>query len=354
MNRNRAKEIYDNIIENGINSIEDYITTRKSEELFLDFKRSADNGKSESLHANDRKNLAKAISGFGNSEGGVIVWGVDCSKDFDAADVAKATVPIENVDRFVSLLQNVITGCTLPPHNGVEHHGIKIKNQKKGYVITVIPKSQNAPHQSIIDYKYYMRAGSSFSSVTHSILSGMFGQRPQPSILLRTIIGSANKTMTHSDGKKLQGLHCQIGLLLVNSGQGIARDTFLNAEIHNLPGQDCEAWFEILDKKNWEANFAFAHKLGMICNENLRIQPRGFVQPVILHVNLRPPFNEDIKIALECGCDNAEFISSVLHNSPDNVLECYNEIIDSDLANSQELIIKLLGFKDTDEEAKEM
>ena len=36
------------------------------------------------------KNLSKAISGFGNSEGGVLVWGVDCSRDLEDGDVAKA------------------------------------------------------------------------------------------------------------------------------------------------------------------------------------------------------------------------------------------------------------------------
>ena len=77
----RAEDIFERIQQNGETAIDEFIITRKSEELFLDFKRSADNGAGRVLHSIDRDNFAKAISGFGNSEGGVIVWGVDCSKD---------------------------------------------------------------------------------------------------------------------------------------------------------------------------------------------------------------------------------------------------------------------------------
>jgi hypothetical protein len=76
----RAKELFEKIKSDGKSAIEEFIFTHKTEELFLDFKRSADNGNGQRLHQNDRKNLAKAISGFGNSEGGVVIWGVDCSK----------------------------------------------------------------------------------------------------------------------------------------------------------------------------------------------------------------------------------------------------------------------------------
>ena len=48
----------------------------REENLYLDFKKAAD-GKGPATKP-DRKNLSKALSGFANSEGGVIVWGVQC------------------------------------------------------------------------------------------------------------------------------------------------------------------------------------------------------------------------------------------------------------------------------------
>jgi hypothetical protein len=79
----RCREIYERIVTQGKAAIEGFIADRRAEELFLDFKRSSNNGSEPRLSDNDRKNLAKAISGFGNSEGGVIVWGVDCSSNDD-------------------------------------------------------------------------------------------------------------------------------------------------------------------------------------------------------------------------------------------------------------------------------
>ncbi|RLC35377.1 MAG: hypothetical protein DRZ76_00145 [Candidatus Nealsonbacteria bacterium] len=169
MEEERAQEIYNRIKEEGLKAIDDYILTRSSEELFLDFKKSADDGKGKTLHPNDRNNLAKAISGFGNSEGGVIIWGIDCSRDSDGADVARAKHPIENVARFVSLLQSAVSACTIPPHSKVENFSIAENGKNSGFVATLITKSTSAPHQCVNDYKYYMRAGSSFTPVPHAV-----------------------------------------------------------------------------------------------------------------------------------------------------------------------------------------
>ena len=66
----RAEDLFRRLSENGAETIDALIADRQSEESFLDFKRSLDNGVGRRLHDSDRWNLAKAISGFGNSEGG--------------------------------------------------------------------------------------------------------------------------------------------------------------------------------------------------------------------------------------------------------------------------------------------
>jgi hypothetical protein len=101
----RAEDLFDRIRAGGVSAIEEIIEDRTSEELFLDFKRSGNCGKGKRLKDDDRNNLAKAISGFGNSEGGVVIWGVDCSRMKDGADVAQAKVPFEDPKRFVSWLE---------------------------------------------------------------------------------------------------------------------------------------------------------------------------------------------------------------------------------------------------------
>jgi hypothetical protein len=67
----RAEDLWNRLETDGLGAIDGFIADRTSEYLFLDFKRSADDGAGTSVHNNDRENLSKAISGFGNSDGGL-------------------------------------------------------------------------------------------------------------------------------------------------------------------------------------------------------------------------------------------------------------------------------------------
>ena len=71
----RAEELFLRIKTRGAAEVHDMIGERFVEELFLDYKRSSTRLPARKLSDEDRKNLAKAIAGFGNSEGGVVVWG---------------------------------------------------------------------------------------------------------------------------------------------------------------------------------------------------------------------------------------------------------------------------------------
>jgi hypothetical protein len=83
----RAAELFERFQREGKAMLDAMIEQKLGEELFLDFKRSADDGSGRSLHNNDRRNLEKAACGFSNSEGGVVFWGVDCTQDRDRGDI---------------------------------------------------------------------------------------------------------------------------------------------------------------------------------------------------------------------------------------------------------------------------
>jgi hypothetical protein len=82
----RAEQLFDRIRNGGAAEIHNMIAAQIVEELFLDYKRSSTTLPSRKLSEEDKKNLAKAVSGFGNSDGGVIVWGVDCPSSAAAPD----------------------------------------------------------------------------------------------------------------------------------------------------------------------------------------------------------------------------------------------------------------------------
>ena len=181
----RAEDIFQKLIYFGEDAIDEFILARQTEELFLDFKQAVSDGKNfKTLHKDDRRNLAKAISGFGNSEGGVIVWGVECARDIEVGDVAKAKVKVKNVHRFLSWIENAISGCTIPSHNGVRNHIISVDENGDGYVATYIPKSELTPLMTTSNSTIYIRSGSNNVPAPYAVIAGMFGKRPQPNIEL--------------------------------------------------------------------------------------------------------------------------------------------------------------------------
>src|ERR1700683_3055693 len=110
----RAQDLFDRLVQGDEAEVLSFINQSVTEELFLDYKRSADDGAGTALHNKDRANLGRAISGFGNSEGGVIVWGVDCRSDPTRGDIPTKPVRIQNPTRFKSLLEQATSGLTVP------------------------------------------------------------------------------------------------------------------------------------------------------------------------------------------------------------------------------------------------
>lgn len=307
----RAEELFAQIEQGKEDAILTFVAARKSEELFLDFKRSADDGAGVRLHDNDRNNLAKAISGFGNSEGGVVVWGVECKPDMDGADVAHGLKPLQNVHRFVSLLEGAVSGCTVPPHVGVRSIAIPKNEQGDGYAVTLIPKSNHAPHQVVGRLQYFIRAGSDFVPTPHAVLAGMFGRVPQPHVFHTYIVSEAT----------LEGIHVKtsIGIALHNDGPGIAADLFLNVGLRSHPGPNCQFEFETPDNQNWSGTWAFQSRVSLICKAGYRLPPESQVMPLILKVRIAPPFEADLDISGMAGAGGAPPYRFEFHQSRDKL-----------------------------------
>jgi hypothetical protein len=313
----RAEEIFNRIVEKGESAIDDFILTRISEELFLDFKRSSDNGSARILSQTDRNNLAKAISGFGNSEGGVVIWGVDCSKDIANADIARTKVPITDAKRFRSWLEGSVSGCTVPPHSGVRNEVVLCGQSQDGFVVTLVPKSNSAPHQVVGKLQYYVRAGSDFVPAPHGVLAGMFGRRPQPLVGVLYLTGLP----------KIVGdtIHAEVGLVVSNWGQGIAKDVFLNASTWSTPGENSHVGYEVIRELNWGGTYALGFQLCMISEPAFRLPPEAKVQPVVMKVELCPPFTREFRVAVSVGAAHSPQSKAELKSGTEQVAEIYHK-----------------------------
>jgi hypothetical protein len=192
----------------------------KIERVHFDFKTKT-NPSSLDLDDKDKKNLAKAISGFANGAGGVLIWGLE--------DSTVAPQPICEVSRFVDKILQLAPHVTGPTVPGIDGDFIPADGKSTdGFGLVLIPESDLPPHRVLLKLSgvqdhYYIRSGSSFTVASHSLLEDMFGRRPRP--ILR--LGSKVEVENGQSGNTTM----RITLALVNVGRGLARYPYLDVEV---------------------------------------------------------------------------------------------------------------------------
>ena len=309
----RAEDIFQKLIYFGEDAIDDFIVNLQTEELFLDFKQAVSTGKNgTSLHKDDRKNLAKGISGFGNSEGGVIVWGVECSRDCDIGDVAKAKVKVRNVHRFLSWLENAISGCTIPSHNRVRNHIISVDKNGDGFVATYIPKSELAPLMTTMGNNIYIRSGSNNVPAPYSVIAGMFGKRPQPNVELiiadknLEVLDNAVEDMVYPpslDNPPEKYLRLSFSICGENDSNVIARELYLSCSSTGKGGEYNKVRFS--NYNQMDSIPGIEGQLNLITRPDLRLPPRGVIRFANVTIILSPYSEEDFLMDGVIGADHA-------------------------------------------------
>ncbi|MGA2384578.1 MAG: ATP-binding protein [Gemmatimonadales bacterium] len=196
--------------------VESLVTSRREETLHLDFKRKS-NPRNPGMDRPDRENLSAALSGFANSDGGLLVWGIDAHK-VDGIDRVQGIVPIEQLARFTSELKTVTPDMASGPLPDVEHLPILAPGKAdEGIVVTVVPRSDMTPHMATGPemHRYYRRTVDRFQHMEHHEVADMFGRRPQPDLRLEIpwemhFVGATEA-------------HILVHFMVSNRGRGIAR-----------------------------------------------------------------------------------------------------------------------------------
>lgn len=302
----RAEDIFEKIKREGISAIDDFILQRQSEELFLDFKRSADSGEGTKLHENDRHNLAKMLSAFGNSSGGVIVWGIDCSHNpKDNADLPRSKCVIKDVKRFVGRLEGAVSGCTLPAHSKVVHYPVELINSGDGFVATLIPESYLAPHQNRFDSCYYIRVGSNCERAPHGVIAGMFGKKPTPNLILTFVKNPALVCgpMVPVVSGSSHTVEFPLGFIIAHQTPAIVRDLYFSLQCFK-PGPNCTMSWLAGSSESWEEHVPSGLRYSVTTDDRFKLPPETHTRPGMLHVTLAPPFESDFGFECWWGCSN--------------------------------------------------
>lgn len=196
----------------GLETIRAYVDAGREEDLYLDFKNVAD----PRLQREDRKTFAVALSGFANSDGGLIVWGVDARPNPQGVDCAVALNEISDVQLSLTRLNELTGQCVSPLVDGVIHKAVP-STGAAGFCVTLIPPSESGPHMAKGgEDRYFKRAGSAFYRLEHFDVADMFGRRHRPKLVLTL----------QKEG------HGQSVLVFVkNEGRGIAKAPYLALDL---------------------------------------------------------------------------------------------------------------------------
>ena len=283
-----AHKLFNEVIQQDINYINDAVKDKIAENYYLDFKQTEkeDYTGRRSLYDSDRKNLAKSISAFGNSEGGVMLWGIKTGKD--DMDYASVKAPIKNVSNFLSLLESFVSTLTVPTHPTVSNKIIfENKSDDIGYIVTHIPKSSQRPFQVVNekDFRYYIRAGSSSLPAPDNFLRSLFGQEPQPNVFITFAISTA---------KLYEGgiVRMDVGILLYNGGENVSKN--INGYVHvGGLGMAIEINKHFVDSFSYYQNPTSGMKVGFVAKQDFILGVEQEVQPLIMHITLQKPITEN-------------------------------------------------------------
>jgi len=205
---------------------------------FADLQQLVDNGEAEGPHLECkspaspqlnrglRVELAEAVSGFANSGGGVIIWGISASRHpASGLDVLTQIVPIGNCRIFGQQIDRAIPTIAYPSVQA-EPSKILVESVEatRGVVVTYIPPTSGDPVQSLLDREFYFRIGDHFDKMPYEILKRMF-------------LGTAGPDLYPIFDNRLVSLGpdgtWNIPIILENRSSAVAEHTQLSVEILN-------------------------------------------------------------------------------------------------------------------------
>jgi len=133
-----------------------------------------------------RETLAKAVSAFANSGGGVLVYGI--TGDGTGWKVDDGGVPLHVKRNTREWLEDIIPVSVDPHLKGFNVYAIELSGTTsqigpgQAIYLVSIPDSEQAPHQSVFDKVYYGRLGGKSVPLGHRFVADIFSRRRDPVI----------------------------------------------------------------------------------------------------------------------------------------------------------------------------
>jgi hypothetical protein len=158
--------------------LKDLVTYNKPENDFLEFK-----GAGKITEPQIKAYWSKALSGFANTEGGIVVWGIRATKIPDPGggprkiDCATDLDLVPKPSGLMQLLRDSRLEATIDPVLGVDMFPVDAgAGDGSGFVVCLIPESTNKPHRAHLEEgrQYWQRIGDTFVIISHPLLRTLF------------------------------------------------------------------------------------------------------------------------------------------------------------------------------------
>lgn len=219
-----AQTLFDSL--GSISDIHELIDNGEAENLYLECK-SPRSPSSPQVDRGLRCQLSEAISGFANSSGGVIIWGVATDNNSrPGLDILKQVESIGNIRMFAQRVDSAIAILALPSVKAPPTK-VLLANPKdtKGVAVTLIPQATGDPVQALgSEYPYWLRASDEFVKMPHDVLKRMFSATSGPDL---SVSFDSRLVSLQSDGSWL------VPFILRNNSSAIALYSLLNVEVLN-------------------------------------------------------------------------------------------------------------------------
>lgn len=164
----------------NLSEIDRFISERQEENIYLEFKTTVHPNYNNNNREFDKKNISEVISGFANSDGGIVIWGVKAKENNKKQDIAYQKKPIKELTKFLNLLNRLEGQAVTPIVSGIIHKKIEISTDE-GFIKTYIPPSDLAPHMANYSNKhYYKRSGDSFYICEHYDIMNLINRKRSP------------------------------------------------------------------------------------------------------------------------------------------------------------------------------
>jgi hypothetical protein len=178
---------------------------------------------------------SSSVSGFANTGGGVLIWGIDARRDASGVDCAAGMRLVDQPASFRQRLIDLSQDLADPPVLGVDL--IPLDDAAvpgKGFVICLIPESTFKPHRALRckNKPYYIRVVDRFEVAPHSLLRTLFYPVSNPRFAVRV---DAVRGGWQADNQGVaQTMDIVFAVRVSNSGTATARDLFVRMEVDQL------------------------------------------------------------------------------------------------------------------------